>query len=162
MSKDYSYIDVYGYNVHYITKENGCKMYFAADIIRQYNTNNGTNKVLKKCLQNKETLEMINLIYNGGMVPNLVPCYVNAKNNKIYCENVIEYKSFIIESQSLNGYVVCLDLLHYILNWVDVKFGFTIWHFLSEEFEKDNSQYVGYQEVIRDGENGLYKVTRKS
>ena len=46
---------------------------------------------------------MINLIYNGGMVPNLVPCYANAKNNKIYCENVIEYKSFIIESQSLNG-----------------------------------------------------------
>ena len=79
MSKDYSYVDVYSYNVRYITKENGCKMYFAADLIRQYNTNNGTNKELKKCLQNKETLEMINLIYNGGMVPNLVPCFANAK-----------------------------------------------------------------------------------
>ena len=70
-------------------------MYFAADLIRQYNKNNGTNKELKKCLQNKETIEMINLIYNGGMVPNLVPCYANAKNNKIYCENVIEYLNYL-------------------------------------------------------------------
>lgn len=139
MSKDYSYIDVYNYNVRYITKDNGCKMYFAADIIRQYNANNGTNKVLKKCLQNKETIEMINLIYNDGMVPKLVPCSIQENNNKIYYENVIEYKSFITETQALNGYVVCLDLLHYILNWVDVKFSYTIWHFLSKEFEKGNS-----------------------
>ena len=26
---------------------------------------------------------MINLIYNGGMVPNLVPCYANAKNTGV-------------------------------------------------------------------------------
>ena len=99
---------------------------------------------------------MINLIYNGGMVPNLVHCSIKEKNNKIYCENVIEYKSFITEKQSLNGYVVCLDLLHYILNWVDVKFGFTIWHFLSEEFEKGNSpiterihsDYIKLQEKV--------------
>ena len=156
MSKDYSYADVYGYNVHYITKENGCKMFFAADIIRQYNTNNGTNKVLKKCLQNKETLEMINLIYNGVMVPNFAPCLDKDKNNKIYCENVIEYKSFITETQALNGYVVCLDLLHYILCWVDIKFGYTVWHYLAEEFEKGNSlvterihrDYIKLQEKI--------------
>lgn len=30
------------------------------------------------------------------------------------------------------------------------------------EFEYDSSQYIGYQEVIKDGENGLYRVTRKS
>lgn len=30
------------------------------------------------------------------------------------------------------------------------------------EIQYDSSQYVGYQEVLRDGENGLYKVTRKS
>lgn len=30
------------------------------------------------------------------------------------------------------------------------------------EIQYDSSQYVGYQEVIREGENGLYKVTRKS
>lgn len=30
------------------------------------------------------------------------------------------------------------------------------------EFQYDSSQYVGYQEVIREGEKGLYKVARKS
>lgn len=156
MSKDYSYIDVYGYNVRYITKENGCKLYFAADLIRQYNTNNGTKKELKRCLQNKETLEMINLISNGGKVQDFVPLVNKDKNNKIYCENVIEYKSFITEKQSLNGYGVCLDLLHYILNWIDVKFGYTVWHYLAEEFEKGNSlvtervhrDYIKLQEKV--------------
>ena len=156
MSKYYSYIDVYGYNVRYITKDNGCKMYFAADLIRQYNETNGTKKGLNKCLQNKETREMINLIYNGGNIQNLVHCPLKENNNKIYCENVIEYKSFITEKQALNGYVVCLDLLHYILNWVDVKFGYTVWHYLSEEFEKGNSliterihrDYIKLQEKV--------------
>ena len=155
MSKDYLYIDVYGYNVRYITKDNGCKLYFAADIIRQYNINNGTKKELKRCLQNKETLEMINLISNEGKVQNFVPWVDRDKNNKIYCENIIEYKSFITEKQSLNGYGVCLDLLHYILNWVDAKFGFTVFHFLSEEFEKGSpitnrihNDYIKLQEKV--------------
>lgn len=30
------------------------------------------------------------------------------------------------------------------------------------EIQYDSSQYVGYQETIKEGENGLYKVTRKS
>ena len=30
------------------------------------------------------------------------------------------------------------------------------------EIQYDSGQYIGYQEVIREGENGLYKVTRKS
>lgn len=155
MSKDYLYIDVYGYNVRYITKDNGCKLYFAADIIRQYNINNGTKKELKRCLQNKETLEMINLISNEGKVQNFVPWVDRDKNNKIYCENIIEYKSFITEKQSLNGYGVCLDLLHYILNWVDAKFGFTVFHFLSEEFKKGSpitnrihNDYIKLQEKV--------------
>ena len=29
------------------------------------------------------------------------------------------------------------------------------------EIQYDDTQYIGYQEVIREGENGLYKVTRK-
>lgn len=30
------------------------------------------------------------------------------------------------------------------------------------EFQYDSTQYIGYEEVIKEGENGLYKVTRKS
>ena len=74
-------------------------MYFAADLIRQYNTNNGTNKELKKCLQNNDTKELIQVISKNysvsGQRTNFAPCLDKDKNNKIYCENVIEYKSFI-------------------------------------------------------------------
>lgn len=150
MSKDYSYVDVYGYNVRYITKENGCKMYFAADLIRQYNTNNGTNKELKNCLKAIDTKELIKTIASMQRIE-----MKRCSNNRIICDNVIEYKSFITEKQALNGYVVCLDLLHYILNWVDVKFGYTVWHYLSEEFEKGSliterihSDYIKLQEKV--------------
>ena len=155
MSKDYSYVDVYGYNVHYITKENGCKMYFAADIIRQYNKNNGTNKELKKCLQNNDTQEIIKFLGKRQQT-NLADCSLNKLNNRIYYKDVIEYKTIITKTQALNCYVVCLELLHHILCWVDVKFGFAVWHYLSEEFEKGNSlvterihrDYIKLQEKV--------------
>ena len=108
MNKDYSYVDVYGYNVSYITKENGCKMYFAADIIRQYNKNNGTNKELKKCLQNNDTQEIIKFLGKRQQT-DLADCSLNKLNNRIYYKDVIEYKTIITKTQALNGYVVCLD-----------------------------------------------------
>lgn len=156
MIENYSFIDVYGYNVRYTINENGVKMYFAADLIFQYNEKNGTHKQLRKCLDNNETQEMISLIASTGNVPLEGYSHITRKNNKIYCENVIEYKSFLTETQALNGYVVCLDLLHYILNWVDIKFGYTIFHYLSEEFEKGNSlvterihrDYIKLQEKV--------------
>ena len=155
MNKDYSYVDVYGYNVSYITKENGCKMYFAADIIRQYNKNNGTNKELKKCLQNNDTQEIIKFLGKRQQT-DLADCSLNKLNNRIYYKDVIEYKTIITKTQALNCYVVCLELLHHILCWVDVKFGFAVWHYLSEEFEKANSivteriyhDYIKLQEKV--------------
>lgn len=155
MNKDYSYVDVYGYYVSYITKENGCKMYFAADIIRQYNKNNGTNKELKKCLQNNDTQEIIKFLGKRQQT-DLADCSLNKLNNRIYYKDVIEYKTIITKTQALNCYVVCLELLHHILCWVDVKFGFAVWHYLSEEFEKGNSliterihrDYIKLQEQV--------------
>ena len=52
-------------------------MYFAADIIRQYNTNNGTNKVLKKCLQNKDTQELLEFYQNDTVPENSPDQYKN-------------------------------------------------------------------------------------
>ena len=59
-------------------------MYFAADIIRQYNTNNGTNKELKKCLQNNDTQEIIKFLGKRQQT-DLADCLDKDKNNKIYC-----------------------------------------------------------------------------
>ena len=64
MCEDLYSIDVYGYNVHYIIKENNKKMFLAADIIRQYNDINGTKKELRKCFENIETQEMIKFLGN--------------------------------------------------------------------------------------------------
>ena len=128
---NYSSVDVYGYEVRYIINDNNVKMYFASDIIRQYNEKNGTNKELKNCFKSNDSQELIKTIgfYEGIEMK-------RSSNNKYYCKNVIEYTSLKIKRQPINGYVVCLDLLHYILNWVDIKFGYTVWHFLAEEFEK--------------------------
>lgn len=148
-------INIYNYNVRYIINENNKKMYLAADIIKQYNDINGTNKELRKCFENKESQEMI--IFLGCIATGeKYGCSLNKINNRIYYKDVIEYKTFKTKTQALNCYVVCLELLHYILCWVDVKFGYTVFYYLSEEFEKGDSivtnrihrDYIKLQEQV--------------
>lgn len=155
MCEDLYTIDVYGYNVHFIIKENNKKMFLAADIIRQYNSINGKNKELRKYFENKDGQEMI--VFLGNIATGEKSgSSLNKINNRIYYKDVIEYKTFITKTQAINCYIVCLELLHHILCWIDVKFGFTIWHYLTEEFEKGNSQitkkihsdYIKLQEKI--------------
>lgn len=157
MCEDLYTIDVYGYNVHFIIKENNKKMFLAADIIRQYNSINGKNKELRKYFENKDGQEMI--VFLGNMATGEKSgSTLNKINNRIYYKDVIEYKTFITKTQAINCYIVCLELLHHILCWIDVKFGFTIWHYLSEEFEKGNSliterihnDYIKLQEKVDD------------
>lgn len=157
MCEDLYTIDVYGYNVHFIIKENNKKMFLAADIIRQYNSINGKNKELRKYFENKDGQEMI--VFLGNIATGEKSgSSLNKINNRIYYKDVIEYKTFITKTQAINCYIVCLELLHHILCWIDVKFGFTIWHYLTEEFEKGNSQitkkihsdYIKLQEKIDD------------
>lgn len=156
MCEDLYTIDVYGYNVHFIIKENNKKMFLAADIIRQYNSINGKNKELRKYFENKDGQEMI--VFLGNMATGEKSgSTLNKINNRIYYKDVIEYKTFITKTQAINCYIVCLELLHHILCWIDVKFGFTIWHYLSEEFEKGSliterihNDYIKLQEKVDD------------
>ena len=55
-------VNVYGYDVHYTKKSNGIIMYYAADIVRQFNTKNGKKKRFTHCLELKETKELIQVI----------------------------------------------------------------------------------------------------
>ena len=55
-------VNVYGYNVHYIKKSDGTIMYFAADIVKMFNTRNNTRKQLRYCLENKDTHDLIKVI----------------------------------------------------------------------------------------------------
>lgn len=149
-----SVVNVYGYEVRYVCKDNGKKLFFISDIIRQYNEKNGTNKDIRECFKTKDTEEMIKIIavHGCGVFPSSVS---NSKNNRKYVKDVIEYISFNYGQKVTSGYGVCLDLLHYILNWVDIEFGYTVWHYLSEEFEKGSDvtkklhdNYIKSQETI--------------
>ena len=78
-----------------------------------------------KNFENKDGQEMI--IFLGNMATGEKSgSSLNKINNRIYYKDVIEYKTFITKTQAVNCYIVCLELLHHILCWIDVKFGFTI------------------------------------
>lgn len=138
-------VNVYGYDVHYIKKSDGTIMYFAADIVKQFNTKNNTRKQLRYCLENRETKELIEVISENSKKSVVHPMQVIppmgmvSRQNVWNVENVIEYVKIEEDNWSTAGYVVCLELLHHILMWCDVKFGYIVYHYLSEEFEKGNS-----------------------
>ena len=138
-------VNIYGYNVHYIKKSDGKIMYFAADIVSQFNTKNNQKKHFYHCLENKDTKELIKVIAENQEKSSEVPMPGNSgygllkRKNVWHVENVIEYVKIEEDNWSMAGYVVCLELLHHILMWCDIHFGYTVYHFLSEEFEKGNS-----------------------
>ena len=55
-------VNVYGYDVHYTKKSNGIIMYFAADIVKMFNTRNNQKKRFTHCLENKDTHDLIKVI----------------------------------------------------------------------------------------------------
>ena len=138
-------VNVYGYDVHYTKKSNGIIMYFAADIVSQFNTKNNQKKHFYHCLENKDTKELIKVIAENQEKSSGVPMLGNSgygllkRKNVWHVENVIEHVKIEEKNWSMAGYVVCLDLLHHVLCWCDINFGYTVYHFLSEEFEKGNS-----------------------
>ena len=158
-------INVYGYDVHYIKKSDGTIMYFAADIVRQFNTKNGKKKRFTHCLELNETKELIQVIsenrermsVNSGVAVILDhPCNTDKMTKYLHVENVIEYVTISEINYGMVGYVACLDLLHYILCWCDMKFGYTVYHFLSQEFEKGNSP------ITEKLHNEYYKLLEKT
>ena len=138
-------IDVYGYNVHYIKKSDGTIMYFASDLIKMFNTRNNQKKRISHCLENKDTKELIKVIAENLNNSTGKTRYRKSDNGTLtrlnvwHVENVIEYVKIEEDNWAMAGYIVCLELLHHILMWCDVEFGYTVYHFLSQEFEKGNS-----------------------
>lgn len=138
-------VNIYGYNVHYIKKSDGTIMYFAADIVRQFNTKNNQKKRFTHCLENKDTHDLIKVISENSKKITETPHNqlsgqgIPTRQNIWNVENVIEYVKIEEDNLTMAGYVVCLDLLHHVLCWCDIKFGYIVYHFLSEEFEKGNS-----------------------
>ena len=145
-------VNVYGYNVRYITNENNVKMYLASDLLKQYNEKHSCDKRLNNWLRSSQTIEYLNYINNKVETRKNASTF---KDEKWFIPNEIEFKSFRSEGKTWTVYVVSLKILHVFLNWIDMVFADTIFTFLSEEFEKCSpiaerihSDYIKLQEKV--------------
>ena len=114
-------VDFYDYKIR-MCLDNGIPMYLVSDLLRQCNEKHGTNKQFTDFLQNKKFQEMIKDLAKreGG----------NQKDKLDIC-NVIQYISFSDLDSTNTGYIICEELLHMILMWLDPIFAWNVFHFLS-------------------------------
>ena len=131
-------INVYGYNVHYIINENGCKMYLASDLLNQYNEKHSCGKRLNNWLRSQQTIEYLNYLESKVQTRIRVS---TIKDEKWFIPNEIEFKSFRSDGRTYTVYTVSLKILHVFLIWVDMVFADTIFTFLTEEFEKGKGNH---------------------
>lgn len=147
-------VNVYGYyNVRYLINENNVKMYLASDLLKQYNEKHSCDKRFNNWLRSSQTVDYLNYINNKVETRKSVSTF---KDEKWYIPNEIEFKCFRYQEKTWTVYTVSLKILHVFLNWIDLIFADTVWSFLSEEFEKDNSpiterihsDYIKLQEKV--------------
>ena len=147
-------VNVYGFNVRYLINENNTKMYLPSDLVNQYNEKHSCGKRFKNWLCNKNTIEYLNYI-ESKVEARILPS-TSSRDEKWYIPNEIEFKCFRYQEKTWTVYTVSLKILHVFLNWIDLIFADTVWSFLSEEFEKDNSpiterihrDYIKLQEKV--------------
>lgn len=146
-------INIYGYDVRYIINENNVKMYLASDLAKQYNEKHSCGKRFSNWLKSQQTNEYLNYLESKVETLNGTSTF---KDEKWFIPNEIEFKSFRYNDRTFTNYTVSLKILHVFLNWIDMVFADTIWSYLSDEFEKGNSQitkrihseYIKLQEKV--------------
>ena len=123
-------IDFYDYKIR-MCLDNGIRMYLVSDLLRQYNDKHGTNKRFKKYLENKQTQELIRKLSG-----------INQKglNGKWNIPRVIQYITTPNFNGANQGYVVCEELLHTCLMWVDPAFAADVIKVIKEENETSKSK----------------------
>ena len=149
-----STVNIYGFNVRYLINENNTKMYLPTDLINQYNEKHSCEKRFRNWLCNKNTIEYLN--YLGSKVEAGIHAPTSSRDEKWFIPDEIEFKCFRYQEKTWTVYTVSLKILHVFLNSIDMIFADTIWTFLSEEFEKGNSQitkriysdYIKLQEKV--------------
>ena len=151
---EFEEIDFYDYKIR-MCLDNGIRMYLVSDLLRQYNEKHGTNKLFKNYLQNKQTQELIehmaksvgwnsSLRSEGGQEgqstvgPNSGHLSNEGQNGKFDICDVIQYVSFSDFGGANQGYIVCEELLHACLMWVDPAFACDVFSFLTRLRQEDN------------------------
>ena len=141
---DFEIKEFYNYKICSVV-EGGVEMFFVTDLINQYNKINGTCKKLKHYLNLQRTKEILNVYQKMAIVTN----FDNSQNkdNLKNISGIIKHTSFsdCINVSLIRGYLMCEDLLHDCLLWLDVEFAIKVLEFLRKCRHEDN-QFLDNQD----------------
>ena len=142
-------VDFYDYKIR-MCLDNGIRMYLVSDLLRQYNEKHGTNKRFTDYLRNQQTQELLrkrcekvareNSAENGQSTvrANLLELSNEGENGKFDICDVIQYVTTPDFGGANKGYIVCEELLHACLMWVDPDFAWDVYTFLTRLRQEDN------------------------
>ena len=121
----------YNYKVRSININN-VQMYIANDLINQYNIKNKTNKLFKDWFRSKDTQELLNVIRNEKNIPNEPSNnFVEDFNNYGDIQGVIQKINLYTSKETYRKeYIVCEELMHDILRFLDPLYTIKIVKFL--------------------------------
>ena len=121
----------YNYKVRSININN-VQMYIANDLINQYNIKNKTNKLFKDWFRSKDTQELLNVIRNEKNIPNEPSNnFVEDFNNYGDIQGVIQKIDLYTSKETYRKeYIVCEELMHDILRFLDPLYTIKIVKFL--------------------------------
>ena len=121
----------YNYKVRSININN-VQMYIANDLINQYNIKNKTNKLFKDWFRSKNTQELLNVIRNEKNIPNEpLNNFVEDFNNYGDIQGVIQKIDLYTSKETYRKeYIVCEELMHDILRFLDPLYTIKIVKFL--------------------------------
>lgn len=121
----------YNYKVRSININN-VQMYIANDLINQYNIKNKTNKLFKDWFRSKDTQELLNVIRNEKNIPNEPSNnFVEDFNNYGDIQGVIQKIDYYTSKEIYRKeYIVCEELMHDILRFLDPLYTIKIVKFL--------------------------------
>ena len=121
----------YNYKVRSININN-VQMYTANDLINQYNIKNKTNKLFKDWFRSKDTQELLNVIRNEKNIPNEpLNNFVEDFNNYGDIQGVIQKIDLYTSKETYRKeYIVCEELMHDILRFLDPLYTIKIVKFL--------------------------------
>ena len=121
----------YNYKVRSININN-VQMYIANDLINQYNIKNKTNKLFKDWFRSKDTQELLNVIRNEKNIPNEPSNnFVEDFNNYGDIQGVIQKIDYYTSKETYRKeYIVCEELMHDILRFLDPLYTIKIVKFL--------------------------------
>lgn len=131
----------YNYKVRSININN-VQMYIANDLINQYNIKNKTNKLFKDWFRSKNTQELLNVIRNEKNIPNEPSNnFVEDFNNYGDIKGVIQKIDYYTSKETYRKeYIVCEELMHDILRFLDPLYTIKIVKFL-KNIQSKNYNY---------------------